>query len=236
MFISKKASLDRVLLEGENVVLGPSHVGHGSILGRGVIIGYPCRTSLREKIDWSKTKRFDLKIYNSISDGAKLGDTCTVRPGTVIYERVSAGANLETGHNVLVREDTVIGDRVQVGSSTIIDGKTTIGRSVSIQSRVYLPPMTVIEDHVFLAPCVTVTNDRYPQSRKLIGVTIRRGAVIGANVVLIAGVTVGEEAIVAAGALVTRNVPSRTVVMGIPACARMTVEEYRRKKEDYEKT
>jgi len=236
MFVSRKASFRRVLFEGENIVLGPTSIGDCSILGRGVILGYPCRFSLKEKLDWSKGKDFDLNTYDSISAGAKLGNDSTIRPGTVIYERASAGTNLETGHNVLIREDTTISDRVRVGSSTIIDGKVVIGSRVSIQSRVYLPPMTTIEDDVFLAPCVTVTNDRYPESRKLIGVTIKRGAIIGANAVLIAGITVGEEAVVAAGAIVTRNVAPGSVVIGIPARQKMTVEEYRRKRLDYEKT
>jgi len=236
MFISKRASFHRVLLEGENVILGPSSIGDGSILGRGVILGYPCRSSLREKLDWSKVKDFDPEIYDSISNGARLGDSSTVRPGTVIYEKVLAGNNLETGHNVLIREDTTIGDHVQVGSSTIIDGKASIGHRVNIQSRVYLPPMTVVEDDVFVAPCVTVTNDRYPPSRRLTGVTLKRGAVIGSNAVLMAGITVGEEAVVAAGAIVTRDVSPKTVVMGIPARPKMTVVEYRRKRQNYEKT
>jgi len=236
MFVSRKASLRRVFLEGENIILGPSSIGDGSVLGRGVILGYPCRSSLREKLDWSKVKDFDLNVYDSISAGAKLGDNSTIRPGTVIYERVSAGTNLETGHNVLIREDTSIGDHVQVGSSTIIDGKALVGCRVNIQSRVYLPPMTTIGDDVFLAPCVTVTNDRYPPSRKLTGVTIKQGAIVGANAVLVAGITVGEEAVVAAGALVTRNVPSSSVVMGVPARQKMTIEEYRKKRQNYENT
>jgi len=235
MFVSKKASFRRVLLEGENIVLGPTSIGDGSILGRGVILGYPCRSSLKQKLDWSKGKDFDLNTYDSISAGVKLGNNSTIRPGTVIYEGVSAGTNLDTGHNVLIRENTTIGDRVQVGSSTIIDGKVVIGSRVSVQSRVYLPPMTSIGDDVFLAPCVTVTNDRYPESRKLIGVTVKRGAVIGANAVLVAGITVGEEAVVAAGAIVTRSVAPGSVVIGIPARQKMTVEEYRRKKQDYER-
>ena len=236
MFVSRKASFRRVLLEGENIILGPTSIGDCSILGRGVILGYPCRSSLKEKLDWSKGKDFDLSTYDSMSAGAKLGNDSTIRPGTVIYEGVSAGTNLETGHNVLIREDTAIGDRVRVGSSTIIDGKVIIGNRVSIQSRVYLPPMTTIEDDVFLAPCVTVTNDRYPESRKLTGVTIKRRAIIGANAVLVAGITVGEEAVVAAGAIVTRSVAPGSVVIGIPARQKMTVEEYRRKRLDYEKT
>lgn len=236
MFISKRASLSRVLLEGDNVVLGPSSVGGNSILGRGVIVGYPCRASLKQKLDWSGLKSFGLEIYDNISEGAKVGDSSTVRSGTVIYERVIAGSNLETGHNVLIREDTRMGDGVRVGSSTIVDGGVSMGHRVDIQSGAYLPPMTVIEDDVFIAPRVVVTNDLYPPSRRLIGVRIRRGAVIGANATLIAGITVGEKAFVAAGALVTRDVPSKTVVMGVPARSKTSIKKFLQKKQAYEKT
>jgi len=235
MFISKKASLHRVHLEGENIVLGPTRIGDASILGRGVILGYPCRASLK-KLDWSSMKESDSETYDDISNGTKIGDASIVRPYTVIYERTSTGCSLETGHNVLIREDTTIGDHVQVGSSTIIDGRTSLGNRVNIQSNVYLPPMTIVEEDVFVAPCVTAINDRYPPSRKLSGVTLRRGAVICANSVLMAGITVGEEAVVGAGAIVTRDVLPRTVVMGIPARPRMTVAEYRMKRQDYEKS
>jgi len=243
MFISKRATLGRVLLEGENIILGPSCVGDGSILGRGTVIGYPCRSTLKRELftgtlvlDWSATKAFDPEIYDRISDGAKLGNGSTIRIGTVIYERVSTGEELETGHHVLIREDTKIGRDCRIGSSTIIDGGVTIGDRVVIQSGAYLPPMTVVEDDVFVAPRVTVTNDRYPPSRKLVGVTLKRGAVIGANAILIAGITIGDEAVVAAGALVTRDVSPRTVVMGVPARPKMSVEEYQKKKGKYEKT
>jgi len=234
MFISGRATIGRVLLEGDNAIFGPSHIGDDSTLGKGVIVGYPCRSSLKQELDWSKVKAFDPEIYDRISKGARLGDASTVRSGTVIYERVLAGRNLETGHNVLIREDTRIGDNSRIGSSTIIDGTVAVGHRVVIQSRAYLPPKTIIEDDVFIAPCVTVTNDQYPPSRKLTGVTIKRGAVIGASAILLPGITIGEEAVVAAGALVTRDVSPKTVVMGIPARPKMNVEEYRRKKQEYE--
>jgi acetyltransferase-like isoleucine patch superfamily enzyme len=236
MFISKRATLGKVLLEGENIIFGSSQIGDDTILGRNVVIGYPCRSSLRKGLNWSTIKTFDPDIYDNISAGAKLGKTSTIRSGTVIYERVSAGENLETGHNVLIREDTKIGDNSRVGSSTIIDGGVSIGHRVVIQSEAYLPPTTTVEDDVFLAPRVTVTNDLYPPTPKFTGVTLKRGAIIGANAILIAGITVGEEAFVAAGALVTRDVSPGTVVMGAPARPKMSIEEYRKKRKEYEKT
>jgi len=159
MFISKRATLGQVLLEGDNVILGPSRVGDSSILGRSTVIGYPSRSTLKRELftgtlvpEWSATRAFDPSTYDRISSGAKLGNGSTVRSGTVIYEKVSVEENFETGHHVLIREDTNIGRDSRVGSSTIIDGRVTIGDRVEIQSGAYLPPMTIVEDSVFIAP------------------------------------------------------------------------------------
>ncbi|RLE48429.1 MAG: N-acetyltransferase, partial [Candidatus Methanomethylicota archaeon] len=157
------------------------------------------------------------------------------RSGAVIYENVRIGDNLETGHRVLVRENTVIGSNVRIGTNTIIDGGVRIGDDVNIQSSVYIPPRCVIEDGVFIGPRACLTNDRYPPSERLEGVVVKRGAVIGANSTLISGVVVGEEAVVAAGAVVTKSVPPRTVVAGVPAKPIGTFSEYCEKRARWEK-
>jgi acetyltransferase-like isoleucine patch superfamily enzyme len=115
-----------------------------------------------------------------------------------------------------------------------VDGRVKIGREVSIQSGVYIPPMSEVGDRVFLAPFVVITNDKYPPSRRLLGVKIENDAVIGANSVLVSGVRIGEGAVVASGAVVTRDVPPRKVVMGVPARVVGTREEYDEKKREYE--
>jgi acetyltransferase-like isoleucine patch superfamily enzyme len=90
-----------------------------------------------------------------------------------------------------------------------------------VQTGVYLPSFTLIEDDVFVGPGVTSTNDdtmgRHDKAMRLRGATLRRACRVGGNVVLTPGVQVGEEAFVAAGAVVTRDVPARAVVMGVPA-------------------
>lgn len=224
-FISSKARLSEAVV-GDAVILGPSVVGKGSFIDDWVTIGYPVRRKIKT------IKRID--ELDSVSDGARIGEACVIRRGTVIYENVEVGNNVETGHNVLIRENTAIGDGARIGTSTIIDGNVKVGRGVNIQSMVYIPIGTVIEDDVFIGPNVVITNDKYPPSRRLQGVVIRRGAVIGANATLIAGIEVGEGAVVAAGSVVTRNVEPRTVVAGVPARPIYSVDEYLMKRRVYE--
>lgn len=227
MYLSKKASVEGVSFEGEAVVLGPTSIGSGSVVGFYSVIGYPTLPKVRGR-------EANLRTYDELSEGARLGEKCFIRSNSVIYERVTLGNNVQTGHFVLIREDSQIGDGTLIGTSSLIDGRVRIGSKVSIQSGVYIPPMSVIGDRVFLAPFVVITNDKYPPSKRLLGVLVGDDAVIGANSVLVSGVKVGEAAVVAAGAVVTRDVPPGKVVVGAPARIVGTRDEYERKKGDYE--
>ena len=151
--------------------------------------------------------------------GTTIGKKSVIRSGTVIYCDVFAGDFFQTGHNVVIREGTRVGDRVSIGTATVIDGYTVIGNDVSIQSGAYIPTNTRIGNHVFIGPSVVFTNDRYPPSRigGLDGPHIMNGAAIGANATLLPGVIIGEGALVAAGAIVTRNVPDHMMAIGAPA-------------------
>lgn len=229
MFLSKKAILKGAHLEGDVTVLGPSSIGSGTILGLHSVTGYPSYRKIRS------LDRKDLESYDEISEGAIIGENCFIRSHSVIYERVRIGSKVQTGHAVLIREDTTIGGGTVVGTHAVIDGRAKIGENVSIQSGTYIPPESIVGNGVFLAPFVVITNDKYPASKRLLGVTIEDRAVIGANATLISGVTIGEGAVVASGAVVTRDVPPNKVVMGIPARVAMNRDEYDRKKEEYEK-
>lgn len=148
-----------------------------------------------------------------------VGDYAVIRSHSVIYRDVVIGKNLRTGHGVLIREGTKIGDDVLIGTGTIIDGHTSIGSHVSIQSRAYIPTNTIIEDYVFVGPCAVLTNDKYPirKDYELRGPTLQRGASIGANAIILPDVEIGEGAMVAAGACVTRDVPDWKLAIGCPA-------------------
>jgi acetyltransferase-like isoleucine patch superfamily enzyme len=141
--------------------------------------------------------------------------------GAVVY----AGARIErdavVGDQAQVREHSVVGAESVIGRGTGVESDVHIGAGVRIQSNCFIAACTVIEDDVFIGPGVVTTNDdtagRRPEGEPLRGAVLRRGCRIGGGAVLRPGVEIGADAFVAAGAVVTRNVPPGTLVMGIPA-------------------
>lgn len=164
-----------------------------------------------------------------IADRAlRIGADANLRSGTVIYVGTTIGRGLQTGHNVVIREENVIGDNVGIWSNSVIDYGCRIGNNVKIHSNVYVAQFTTIEDDAFLAPGVTIANDMRPLCAECThagGPTIKRGARIGVNVTILPGVTVGEYALVGAGSVVTKDVPPHAVVYGNPARVQTTVDE-----------
>ena len=152
---------------------------------------------------------------------ARLGKDGIVRAYTIIYGDVTIGDGFRSGHHALIREYTTIGDYVLVGTSAIIDGHVTIGRQVSIQGRVYIPTHTQIGSFVFIGPGAVLTNDKYPLRQRASyrpeGPVLADHVTIGANATLLPGVHIGEGAMVAAGSVVTRDVPAWSLAIGVPA-------------------
>lgn len=157
--------------------------------------------------------------YAEDAGATVIGDDATIRAGSIVYADVEIGDGFITGHNVLVREETNIGDDVVVGTNTVIDGDTTVGSGVSLQTNVYIPRASEIGDSVFVGPCAVFTNDAYPVrvEENLEGPTLEDDVSVGANVTVLPDVTVGECSFVAAGAVVTRDVPPETLAVGAPA-------------------
>ena len=149
------------------------------------------------------------------------GKGCVIRSHTVIYEGSRIGANFQTGHHVMVREENEIGDDVSIGTQSIVEHHIIIGDGVRIHSQVFVPEFTILEAGCWLGPRVVITNARYPLSRgvkdRLVGAHVMERAKIGANATLLPGVTIGEEALVGAGAVVTKDVAAGAVVAGNPA-------------------
>jgi acetyltransferase-like isoleucine patch superfamily enzyme len=154
-------------------------------------------------------------------DDLILGADARVRSGSTIYFGTRIGRALETGHNVVIREDCVIGDDVAVWSNSVIDYGCRIGHRVKIHSNCYVAQYTEIEDDAFLAPGVNIANDLYPgqaaSARVMSGPVIGAGAQIGVNVTILPYVRIGEGALIGAGAVVARDVPANCVAFGNPA-------------------
>ena len=192
---------------------GSSSIGDSSLVLENVILGYPQHSILME------ITKAGIEIDEYDFPGSFIGNNAFIRAGTTIFSNVRTGNNFKTGHNAMIRENTIIGDNVLIGTNVIIDGNVSIGNNVSIQGNVYIPTHVTIEDNVFIGPCAVLANDRYPIRGEYHpeGPILRKGASIGANATVIPGIEIGEGAMVAAGALVTKDVPAWKLAIGCPA-------------------
>lgn len=152
-----------------------------------------------------------------------------VDPHAIVEDGAQIGTDCAIWAFTQVRRGASIGARTTIGSHSYVDTDVVIGQNCKIQSGALIFHGTRMADGVFIGPGAIVTNDRNPRAinpegeRKgdedwsVDGVEVSRGASIGAGAVLVAGVTIGEFALVAAGAVVTKDVAPQQVVAGIPA-------------------
>jgi acetyltransferase-like isoleucine patch superfamily enzyme len=153
---------------------------------------------------------------------AEIGDGTIVSTGAVVFAGTRVGARVILGDQSCVRERVVVGDDVVIGRGSLVENDTTIGALTKIQAEAYITAYSTLEENVFIAPCVVTTNDNFmgrtERRHELIkGPTIRRGARVGGGAILCPGIVVGEEAFVGAGAVVTKDVEPRMLVVGSPA-------------------
>ena len=151
-----------------------------------------------------------------------IGDGTIVSTGAIVFAGSAVGARVILGDQSCVRERVEIGDDVVLGRGSYIENDTTVGALTKIQAEAYITAYSTLEDNVFIAPCVVTTNDNWmgrteQRFGNIKGPTIRRGARVGGGAVLCPGVEIGEEAFVGAGAVVTKDVPARKLVVGNPA-------------------
>ena len=147
-----------------------------------------------------------------------------------ISPKAKIGENVKIWHFAYVGDNTSIGNNVMIGSLTHVDYGVRIGNNCRIEGSVYIPPLTEIGNDVFIGPGATFTNDPYPMSKKMIGVVVEDGAIIGGRSVFKPGVKIGKNSVVAMASVVTKDVPPNVVVMGHPAVIKYSREEYNRKK------
>ena len=153
---------------------------------------------------------------------AVLGAGTIVSTGAIVFAGTEIGARVIVGDQACIRERVTLGDDVVVGRGSLVENDTTIGARTKIQAEAYVTAYSTLEEDVFIAPCVVTTNDNFmgrteKRLELMKGPTIRRGARIGGGAILCPGVEVGEEAFVGAGAVVTKDVPPRALVVGSPA-------------------
>jgi acetyltransferase-like isoleucine patch superfamily enzyme len=148
-------------------------------------------------------------------------DGAVVCCGAIVFAGARIGDGAIVGDQAYVRERASIGAGTVIGRGSAVDNDVVVGARVRVQTSVYLTAYSVVEDDVFVGPGAVTTNDstmsRHGPDYALCGARLRRACRVGGGAVLVPGVEIGEEAFVAAGAVVTRDVPARAVVMGVPA-------------------
>ena len=156
------------------------------------------------------------------------------KPKNFVSPDAKIGKNVRIWHFAYVGSGTVIGDDVKIGSLAHVDFDVRIGSGSKIEGMAYIPPLSRIGKNVFIGPAAVLTNDPYPPSKRMVGVRVKDGAVICARAVIRPGVTVGRRAVVAMGAVVTKDVPDGMVVMGVPAKVAYTRKEFDAKMRKWE--
>jgi UDP-2-acetamido-3-amino-2,3-dideoxy-glucuronate N-acetyltransferase len=198
-----------VELGGHVVIHAGSVIGAGARLQDGAVVGKPLALGPRSTASREQPAP------------AEVGAGATICAGAVVVAGARIGPRAVVGDQAHVRERAVVGEGSVVGRGSAVDNDVTIGTRVRIQTGCYLTAFSTVEDDVFVAPGVTSTNDntmtRHGTGHVLRGALLRRACRIGGGVVLAPGIEVGEEAYVAAGAVVVGDVPARAVMMGVPA-------------------
>jgi len=231
MSISAKAKIGSNVTFGEytviedDVVLGDNvTVGHHVIIRSGVSIGEGCVIN-----DGAILGKRPGKASLSATTGdprefppLTLGKAVTVGAGCILYVGAEIGDMVFFGDLATVREDVKIGEYTIIGRGATVENKVTIGRKCKIETEAYITAFSTIGDYCFIAPCVALTNDNFlgrteERKKHFGGPTLKRGARIGANATILPNLVIGEDALVAAGSVVTKDVPPRMIVLGSPA-------------------
>ncbi|MBL4829079.1 MAG: N-acetyltransferase [Aliivibrio sp.] len=188
----------------ENVIIGPFCVIHENvIIIKGTQIGSYCEIGIPTKLATENT--------------LIIGENSIIRSHSTVYIGSKIGSHFQTGHYVTIRENSTIGDYCQLGSRGDIQGDCSIGNYTKMHADVHIGKESKVGNYVWMFPEVLLTNDPTPPSDALMGVTAEDFAVLAAKVLVLPGVNIGRDAVIAAGSIVKGNVLAGKVASGSPA-------------------
>jgi acetyltransferase-like isoleucine patch superfamily enzyme len=228
--------VDKTCIIGENLIIGRNsileknvNIGSNCIIGHNVVIkeGTKIGTSVRiddNTVVGKQPLRSKRSIFKSekVYEPASIGDKCLIGAQVIIYTGCTIDNNVLIADSAAVREDVKIGEYTIIGRSCTVENFTTIGKKCKLETNSYITAYSVLEDFCFIAPGVVTTNDNYmgrteERFKHFKGVTVRKGGRIGGGAVILPGIEIGEDAVIAAGSIVTKNVPAGKIFAGVPA-------------------
>jgi len=228
--IEKTAVIGKDTEIGEFVVIKENvEIGKGCSIGSNVVIHQGTKIGDYVRIDdnaviGKKPMRAKRSIFKDDKEyiPAVIGNECMIGAQVVIYTGAEIANNVLVADSAAIREDVSIGEYTIVGRGVTIENKTSIGKKCKLETGSYITAYSEIEDYCFIAPNVTTSNDNFlgrteERFKYFKGVHVKRGGRIGANSTILPGIVIGEDAVVGAGSVVTRDVKDFTVVVGVPA-------------------
>ena len=230
-YVSEDANIGQNVTFGHNVIIEDNvsignnvEIGYNVVIRTNVIIGDNCKILdgvILGKMPAVASMSATTGVARDLSP-LMLGKAVTVGAECIIYRGTEIANSVFFGDLATVREDVTIGEGTIIGRGATVENKVTIGKKTKIESNAYITAFSTIEDYCFVAPCVVFSNDNFlgrteERKKHFGGPILRKGARIGAGAVLLPGVEIGEDGLVAAGSIVTKDVPPRTIVLGAPA-------------------
>lgn len=193
---------DNVYIDSNTIVRSGVALGADSFVGSNCILG-------EYQMDFCRD-------HSAPAHPLTIGAHALLRSGTILYSGSVIGEGFQTGHNVTIREKAQIGDHVSVGTLSDIQGNCRIGNYVRMHSNVHIGQLSQVDDFVWIYPYVVLTNDPTPPSNNFVGVHVHSFAIVATGALVMPGLDIDQDALVAAGAIVTKPVPAYAVVAGNP--------------------
>lgn len=228
--IDESAKIGDNSSHGQFCVIGAGvSIGTGCVIGNNVIIHDDTRIGDNVRVDdGTVIGKFPMRAANSAVTkdqelpGTVIGSDCIIGTNVVIYRGAEIGKKVLIADLSTVRENVTVGDFTIVGRGVAIENFCKIGRYCKLETNVYITAYSELEDRVFMAPCAATSNDNFvgrteERFKHFKGVVVKKGARIGVNATILPGKTIGEDGLIAAGALLTTDCPPRKIMAGIPA-------------------
>lgn len=211
---------------GQNVVIEDGvtignnvTIGHNTVILNGTVIGDHVRIGANCVLGVKRGGNKRMRKANDTSEKLIIESHTTIGNLVSIYSGSQIGENCFIGDHASIRENVYVGKETVIGRAAIVELNSTIGSRCTIQTLVYVTGDTTIEDDVFIGPCVSMSNDKYMgyKEYELKGPHIKQNAKIGNNASVLPSITIGEDAVVGAGSVVTKDVKDGETVVGVPA-------------------
>lgn len=218
IMLGKNAAVSATARIGSGATIGNNVVVHaGTVIGKNAVIGDNAVIGRQPRPGPTSTKESGADLPPLI-----IGDNCVIGAGAVVFSGSKIGPSTMIGDLAVVRERCDIADFVLIGCRVVVENDVSIGSYTKVQTGAYITAYVAIEEHVFIAPMVTTTNDNamgrgLSRFDRIKGAHIKYGARVGGASVILPGILIGREAFVAAGSVVTKDVPDGKLVMGAPA-------------------